>query len=150
MAEDPGPFTDLMGGAASNGLFLIRLWEATSQQKFLNGAIRCADWIDQNLIRDEQGCHCLARPDGEFGDVPYTGVAHGIAGIAHFFLLLFKATGDVTWSSRAREILATLVQHALPDRGGLNWSPRLGESQLKRCQWSHGSPGIGLVFPACL
>ena len=39
-----------------------------------------------------------------------------------------------------------MVQHALPDRGGLNWSPRLGDSELNRCQWSHGSPGIGLVF----
>ena len=146
MAEDPGPFTDLMGGAASNGLFLIRLWEATNQREYLKGALRCADWIDQNLIRDEQGCHCLARPDGEFGRVPFTGVAHGIAGIAHFFLLLSKATGDDAWSSHAREILATLVQHALPDRGGLNWSPCLGESELNRCQWSHVSPGIGLVF----
>ncbi len=148
MTEDPGPFTDLMGGAASNGFFLIRLWEATNQRKYLNGAIRCADWIDQNLIRDEQGCHCLARPDGEFGPVPYTGVAHGIAGIAYFFLLLYKATGDEKWSSNAREILATLVQHARPDRGGFNWYPVIviGKRELDRCQWSHGSAGIGLVF----
>ncbi len=146
MTENPGPFTDLMGGAASNGFFLIRLCEATNQRKYLNGAIRCADWIDQNLNRDEQGCHYLARPDGEFGRVPFTGVAHGIAGIAYFFLLLYKATGDKTWSSTAREILATLVQHALPDKGGLNWCPVIGEMGLDRCQWSHGSPGIGLVF----
>jgi hypothetical protein len=29
LREDPGPFTDLMGGAASNGFYLLRLWEAT-------------------------------------------------------------------------------------------------------------------------
>lgn len=146
MTEDPGPVTDLMGGAASNGFFLIRLWEATHQREYLEGAIRCAQWIEANLIRDERGCHCLTRPDGGFGKLPYTGVAHGISGVAHFFLLLYKAAGDDAWAALAREILATLVHHALPDRGGLNWSPLLGEQELNRCQWSHGSPGIGLVF----
>lgn len=146
MTEDPGPVTDLMGGAASNGLFLIRLWEATQQREFVEGAVRCAHWIEENLVRDDRGCHCLTRPDGGFGRLPFTGVAHGISGVAHFFLLLHKATGDDTWAALAREILATLVHHALPDRGGLNWSPLLGEQVLDRCQWSHGSPGIGLVF----
>ena len=88
LREDPGPFTDLMGGAASNGLFLIRLWQATNDRKYLNGAVRCGEWLRENLVRDERGCHCLARPDGEFGDVPFLGVAHGIAGVAHYFLLL--------------------------------------------------------------
>lgn len=146
MTEDPGPFTDLMGGAASNGFFLIRLWEATGQREYLEGATRCAQWIAANLIRDERGCSCLTVPRGGFGDLPYTGVAHGISGVAHFFLLLHQATGDDTWAALAREILATLVRHALPDRGGLNWCPVLGEQVLDRCQWSHGAPGIGLVF----
>ena len=146
MAEDPGPFTDLMGGAASNGFFLIRLWETTGQREYLEGAVRCAQWIAANLTRDERGCHCLTRPDGGFGALPYTGVAHGISGVAHFFLLLHRAAKDSTWAELAREILTTLTRHALPDRGGLNWSPGLGEQELNRCQWSHGAPGIGLVF----
>jgi lantibiotic modifying enzyme len=146
ITENPGPFTDLMGGAASNGFYLIKLWEVTKQREYLDGAIRCAQWIEENLTRDELGCHCLARPDGEFGNLPFTGVAHGIVGVAHFFLLLSRASGDETWASVAREILATLIQHAIPDRGGLNWSPYLGMTELSRCQWSHGSPGIGLVF----
>lgn len=147
MTEDPGPVTDLMGGAASNGFFLLRLWETTGQREYLDGAVRCAQWIAKNMVRDDMGCHCLTRPDGEiFGTIPYTGAAHGIAGVAHFFLLLHQASGERDWAKLAREILTTLANHALPDRGGLNWSPCLGKKTLDRCQWSHGAPGIGLVF----
>jgi lantibiotic modifying enzyme len=146
LREDPGPMTDLMGGAASNGLFLLRLWEATGERRYLEGAIRNGSWLAEQLVRDELGCHCLARIDGGFGKVPYTGVAHGISGVAHYLVLLYAATGDPAWAGLAREILETLVRHALPDRGGLNWSPLLGQTELSRCQWSHGAAGIGLVF----
>jgi len=146
LTEDPGPVTDLMGGAASNGLFLIRLWEATDEKKYLHGAIRCGEWLQENLVRDDRGCHCLTRPDGGFGDVPFLGVAHGISGVAHYFLLLHEATQEGDWADCGREILDTLARHAIPDKGGLNWSPLLGETELSRCQWSHGAPGIGLVF----
>ena len=146
LTEDPGPVTDLMGGAASNGLFLVRLWQATREDRYLNGAIRNGAWLKDNLVRDERGCHCLIRPDGAFGDMPYLGVAHGIAGVAHYFLLLSEATQEEDWADCAREILETLARHAIPDKGGLNWSVVLGGTGLDRCQWSHGAPGIGLVF----
>ncbi|MBM3279117.1 MAG: hypothetical protein FJY95_13690 [Candidatus Handelsmanbacteria bacterium] len=146
LREDPGPVTDLMGGAASNGLFLLRLWEATGKRRYLEGAIRNGGWLAGQLVRDELGCHCLVVVDGSFGKVPYTGVAHGISGVAHYFLLLHTATQDSAWAGLAREILDTLVRHGLPDRGGLNWATVLGQTDLSRCQWSHGAAGIGLVF----
>lgn len=146
LTEDPGPVTDLMGGAASNGLYLLRLWQATGDRRYLDGAIRNGGWLAEQLVRDERGCHCLARADGGLGKAPHAGVAHGISGVAHYLLLLFDATQDQTWAGLAREILDTLVRHAIPDRGGLNWSPVLGSTELSRCQWNHGAPGIGLVF----
>ncbi|MCC7263896.1 MAG: hypothetical protein IT369_15395 [Candidatus Latescibacteria bacterium] len=146
LTEDPGPVTDLMGGAASNGFFLLRLWEATGERRYLEGAIRNGAWLAEQLVRDELGCHCLARADGGLGRAPQAGVAHGIAGVAHFLVLLHAATRFQTWANLAREILETLVRHALLDRGGLNWSPTLGQTELSRCQWSHGAAGIGLVF----
>ena len=81
-----------------------------------------------------------------FGDAPYAGVAHGIAGVAHYFFLLHEVTQEEDWANYGREILDTLVRHAIPDKGGLNWSLQLGGTELDRCQWSHGAPGIGLVF----
>ena len=146
LREDPGPFTDLMGGAASNGLFLLRLWEATEERRYLEGAHRNGAWLCEQLVRDDDGCHCLCRPDGQFGDRPFLGVAHGISGVAHYLLLLHEATGEAVWGEVAREILQTLERHAVEDHGGLNWPPTLGETELSRCQWSHGAPGIGIVF----
>jgi lantibiotic modifying enzyme len=146
LREDPGPFTDILGGAASNGLFLIRLWQATGDQKYLDGAVRCGAWLRESLVRDDRGCHCLARPDGRFGELPFLGVAHGISGVAHYFLLLYEFTRDRDWEACARELLDTVTAHAIPDKGGLNWAPLLGHTELSRCQWSHGAAGIGLVF----
>jgi len=146
LGEDPGPVTDLMGGAASNGLFLLRLWEATGERGYLEGAVRNGEWLAGQLVRDELGCHCLPNADGSLGKLPNAGVAHGIAGVAHYLVLLHEATRDPAWAGLAGELLDTLVRHALPDRGGLNWAPALGQTDLSRCQWSHGAAGIGLVF----
>ena len=146
LREDPGPFTDLMGGAASNGLYLLRLWEATKESRYLEGARRNGAWLCEHLVRDDAGCHCLCRPDGKFGDDPFLGVAHGISGVAHYLLLLHEATREATWADNACDILRTLDRHAVPDHGGLNWPPLLGEVDLSRCQWSHGSAGVGVVF----
>lgn len=146
MTHDPGPVTDLMGGAASNGFFLLRLWEATQDSRFLDGARRNGEWLCDQLTRDERGCHCLCFVDGSFGRNPFLGAAHGISGVAHFLLLLHQATGESDWADAAREILATLEQHAIEDRGGLNWAATLGSRELNRCQWSHGAPGIGITF----
>lgn len=146
LREDPGPFTDLMGGAASNGLYLLRLWNVTDEARFLDGARRNGAWLCDQLVRDDEGCHCLCRPDGEFGDRPFLGAAHGISGVAHFLLMLHEATGEEGWADAAHNILTTLERHAIADRGGLNWVPMLGDTELSRCQWSHGAPGIGIVF----
>lgn len=144
--EEPGPVTDLMGGAASNGLYLLRLWEATGETRYLDGARRNGAWLCDQLVRDDAGCYCLCRPDGQMGDRPYLGAAHGISGVAHYLVLLYQATDEATWADNARDILETLERHAIPDHGGLNWAPVLGEDELSRCQWSHGAPGIGVVF----
>ncbi len=144
--DDPGPFTDLLGGAASNGIYLIEAWRRTSDPLLLAGAERCGGWLLEQLTRDELGCHCLARPDGGFGGNPYAGVAHGISGVACFFSALFDATRKEVWKSAALELFDTLIAHAQPIHGGWNWSPLLGQGQLTRCQWSHGAAGIGSAF----
>ncbi|MDA0338022.1 MAG: hypothetical protein O2782_22865, partial [bacterium] len=146
LREDPGPFTDLMGGAASNGLYLLRLWEVTGDGRYLDGARRNGAWLCEQLVRDEDGCHCLCHPDGQFGDRPFLGAAHGISGVAHYLLLLHEATGEGEWADVAREILQTLERHAVADHGGLNWPATLHNEEEDRCQWSHGAPGIGIVF----
>jgi len=147
LREPPGPITDLIGGEASNGWFLLQLWRQKPDGRYLEGAIRCGRWLENQLVRDELGTHCLVDPIHEsFGTRPFSGLSHGISGVAHFFACLYQATSDPHWKGLAMALLETLVKHAQPARGGLNWSPILGPDELDRCQYSHGSPGIGLVF----
>jgi lantibiotic modifying enzyme len=146
LSEPVGPVTDLIGGESSNGWYFLKLWERTGRDVYLQGAIRCARWISGNLLRDDLGTYCLVRPDGEWGPSPQAGLSHGVAGVAHFLVLLYDATGDEEWRSSAMELLETLSRHAVPAMGGLNWSPKLGDRELSRCQHSHGASGIGLVF----
>lgn len=145
--EAPGPITDFISGEASNGWLFLQLWRLKPESNYLEGAIRCGCWLENQLVTDELGTYCLVDPiQKAFGISPYSGLAHGISGVAHFFACLYQATSDIHWKSLATALLQTLIQHAQPDRGGINWSPILGNTELTRCQYSHGAAGIGLVF----
>ena len=147
LAEPPGPVTDFLSGEASNGWLLLQLWNKTADAKHLEGAIRCGRWLEDQLTTDDLGTHCLVETvEKGFGTMPYTGLAHGISGVAYFLACLYHATSDPRWKGLATAILDTLIRHAQPARGGVNWSPRIGNSELTRCQFSHGAAGIGLAF----
>lgn len=148
LRESPGPVTDMLGGASSNGFYLLTAWEKSGEPALLEGAIRCGEWLLQQLVRDERGCHCVMVPGNDPRNRPYSGFAHGISGVAFSFALLFKATGDAQWKAAALEIFDTLIADAQSIHEGWNWSPLLGDTTLTRCQWSHGSAGIGLAFLA--
>lgn len=51
LREPAGPVTDLLGGEASNGLFLLKLWARTQDDEHLCGANRCAGWIESKITR---------------------------------------------------------------------------------------------------
>ena len=149
LREPPGPVTDLLGGEASNGLYLLKLWARTREDTHLRGAERCAAWIESKITRDALGTHCLVDPDNRLGGFParvYLGAAHGISGVAHFLACLAEATRAERWAGLARELFETVMRYAQPIHGGLNWSPCIDNPELSRCQWSHGAPGIGLTL----
>lgn len=148
LREPPGPVTDLLGGEASNGIYLLKLWARSKDERHLRGAERCGIWIEQQMVRDARGTHCIADPCHRLGFKPnvHLGMAHGLAGVVHFLLCLAEATGGERWARLSRELLETLERQAKPARGGVNWPIRLGEEELPRCQWSHGAAGIGLAF----
>jgi lantibiotic modifying enzyme len=151
LAAGVGPTTDVIGGAAGEGGVLLRVWEATREERFLAGALRRARWLDACATRDDRGCHWpwrLAAGGGGPGRVLF-GFAHGLSGIGHFLLRVHAATGEARWAAVAREVAATLTRHAEPDRGGLNWRHFLDRRPGDRtgeCQWCHGSPGVGLFY----
>ncbi|MGH2369342.1 MAG: lanthionine synthetase LanC family protein, partial [Chloroflexota bacterium] len=141
----PGPVVDFLGGAAGEGIFLVRLWEASHDGRFLDGAVRRAEWVRDQGVRDETGLHWPSRA-GQSQSRWMPGFAHGDAGVAHFLVLLHQATGDAAWADLPREAAATLSSHAQPDQGGLNWPYLVGGSGPPVCQWCHGAPGVGLFY----
>ena len=143
--EDPGPVTDILGGAAGNGIFLLRLWESTKDERYLQGAVRNGEWLEQVAERNEDGIYWPMRV-GE--DEPWyaLGFAHGSSGTAHFLLHLAQATKDARWQQMSEQVLAMLNAQAQPVAGGLNWPPSLDGPEAPRCQWCHGAAGVGLPY----
>jgi lantibiotic modifying enzyme len=148
LREPVGPVTDLVGGEASNGLYLLKLWAKSQDDAHLRGAERCAAWLEANMTRDDQGTYCPINPAGSMGFPAHTylGVAHGIAGIAHFVACLAEATNNERWVGLARSLFDTVARYSVTARGGLNWPNFIGSETVNRCQWSHGAAGIGLTF----
>ena len=141
----PGPVTDFLGGAAGEVILLVRLWEAAGDERYLAAAQRRAAWLEAHAVRDAAGCHWPMRVDAPEGWALW-GFAHGAAGIGHALLVLAAATGQARWADLAREVAQTLRRAARPDRGGLNWPAAVGATDLPRCQWCHGAPGVGLFY----
>ena len=145
--EAPGPITDFVSGEASNGWFLLKLWSRTGNQAFLDGAIRCAEWIEGHIVRERGWTFCLAEPvEKGFGENAFTGLSHGTSGVAVFLAFLYEQTREERWKKLSLELFHSLTSTAIEIHGGLNWSVHLGGTTLPRCQYSHGSAGIGLAY----
>ena len=150
-AARPGPWTEFGRGAAGEGLFLVRLWEATREQMHLDGAVGRAAWLHEHAIRDARGTYWLRVLERDNPRArPRTGWTVGSAGIAYFFLALFRATDEQRWAALAQDAAETLLAQALTDfrvGTGLAWPHVVGGGDdLGRCQWCVGAPGIGVFF----
>jgi lantibiotic modifying enzyme len=145
-----GPWAELGRGCLGEGLFLLRLWEATGDETHLAGARRRAEWLRDGTLRDGRGCHWLrVREPGNPRRRSLTGLHAGSAGIGYFLLAIYLATGEPGWASLAREAADTLLRQARPDRPagwGLSWPYEIGGDDPARCQWCAGAPGIGFFF----
>lgn len=159
-AAETGPFAPILSGSAGEGLFLVRLHEATGAPGHLTGAVRRAQRLDRIATRDELGCYWPRRvhetppPAGvayRGGNPPLrsTGFAPGAAGIGYLLLALFEATRDGRWATLAREAADTVARQAIPsapEGRGRTWPNGFGQREPGRCQWCRGASGIGLFF----
>lgn len=144
--------TDFYRGAAGEGIFLIRLWEMSGEDRYLSGAVRNGEWLSSVATRDEMGCYWpiyVSKIDDPPPSGKFLGFCHGIAGIGYFLVLLYQATKDSHWVELIHEIDETLSKRAIPDLGGLSWPRFIGDPKAKEkaeWQWCHGSAGIGLFY----
>ncbi|MFJ2543328.1 hypothetical protein [Microbacterium sp. NPDC087589] len=94
----PGTFT---GNQAWVGMALTRLFHATGEQKYLDGAVRIAQWIQTNtadMTRAPYGYTGGQLEDGT--SLVWKSTEHN-SDIAGFFTQLAQLTGDPVWAVRA-------------------------------------------------
>ncbi|MBK1877580.1 lanthionine synthetase LanC family protein [Pelagicoccus mobilis] len=147
LKEPPGPITDLTGGEASNGFYLLKLYQKTADPKYLEGAKRCADWISSTFIQEGERLFCKMIPGEPKQDGRYSlGVSHGMSGVSYFFGFLYQETKEERYKEIAKQLIDTVIGQAIESKGGLNWPVVAGAKELPRCQYSHGAVGIGMVL----
>lgn len=94
----PGTFT---GNQAWAGMGLARLFAVTGEQKYLDGALRIAQWIQTNtadMVRAPYGYTGGQLEDGT--SLVWKSTEHN-TDIAGFFAQLATLTGDTVWADRA-------------------------------------------------
>ncbi len=160
LSYEPGPVlqyperegdqaTDLFRGAAGVGLYLLRLYEATQDHRFLAAAIRNASWLSEVAIRIGSGCHWTIYTSMMSEPAPvnrYFGFCHGAAGIGHFLVQLYSANPESNLRALIDEVVDLFHDHAVAVPGGLNWPMQVGDSEADRYQWCHGAAGVGLFL----
>ncbi|WP_431074523.1 hypothetical protein [Microbacterium phyllosphaerae] len=94
----PGTFT---GNQAWVGMALTRLFHATGEQKYLDGALQTAQWIQTNtadMVRAPYGYTGGQLEDGT--SLVWKSTEHN-SDIAGFFTQLAQVSGDQVWADRA-------------------------------------------------
>jgi hypothetical protein len=108
----PGTFT---GNQAWVGMALARLFHATGEQKYLDGALDIAQWIQTNtadMTRAPYGYTGGQLEDGT--SLVWKSTEHN-SDIAGFFGQLAQLTGDSVWADRAATAAAFVAAMQAPD-----------------------------------
>jgi hypothetical protein len=160
-------------GAAGVGLFLLDLYRATGEQRFLAGADMALDWSLGWMERNPElaaipGLYfgaggpawlalSLVRHSGNLRDrqrasqllARIDGMECPHLDLAHglagigWLHLLAAQTLDAAHTERVRAIAESLAARASPFHGGLGWEVMLGAQPDIYYGYSHGAAGIG-------
>ncbi|MFS0853172.1 hypothetical protein [Microbacterium sp. 179-I 3D4 NHS] len=94
----PGTFT---GNQAWVGMALARLFDATGDERYLDGALRIADWIQTNTADMVRAPYGYTGGQTDAGaSLTWKSTEHN-ADIAGFFGQLAQLTGDPVWTERS-------------------------------------------------
>ena len=136
--------TDVIGGAAGTGLFLLDCAERLDRPQDRELAARAGRQLIA-VARDEQ----VGRAWGMTPNFPRTmpNFSHGTAGVAYFLAELHAATGDAAFLESAIDGARHLEELADRSEGGFRVhhnTPR--DPDLYYLGWCHGPPGTARLF----
>jgi len=127
---------DVIGGSAGCLGVLLSIYETADDPEFRKQLLEIAT-KNYEMIKT----HGRGMPDGSvtWGDMPFTGFAHGTAGIAAYLGKLYKITQN--------EEILVLIENALKYERSLysekdrNWYSDKDKEKMA-IAWCYGSPGI--------
>lgn len=94
----PGSFT---GNQAWVGMALARLFHATGEQRYLDGALRTANWIQDNTADMTRAPYGYTGGQTDTGaSLEWKSTEHN-TDVAGFFAQLAQLTGDAVWAQRS-------------------------------------------------
>ena len=142
VARATWPDAHVLSGSAGSVIFLLRLYQATSQQGVLDAAARAGAHITKTVECDHDGARWDWLREGQrrFS----AGFVHGASGIAYALAELWRFTGDDEIRQLVYDAWNWIEAVALEDDHGICWNRWPGDSHRPRVQWCHGAPGIGL------
>ena len=142
--------TELFRGLAGQGVFLLRLWDITKDERILAFLADGVNWLIGSATRNDLGCYwpIYIRRSGKTAPESglLTGFCHGIAGIGYFLAMLCERSNSVKASKLLMEIHETLSKHEIKDEGKIAWKRWIEYPNPAPCQWCHGTAGIGLFY----
>ncbi len=130
---------DLFYGAAGWGLASLYFHQKTGRDVYLRKALEAAELLRTKLQ--------MLGPDGTYKNIDghhYSGLLHGSAGLALFFLRLFEASADQEHLVLAERVLASETSRAMEAFGGPTWQ-RDYDKPTTYPYYRFGSAGIGMV-----
>lgn len=102
-------------GTAGIAYFLASLYKMTGEQKYLEGALAGARYLQSAARTDDGGCLIFHHePDGE--DLYYLGWCHGPVGTARLFYRLFQITKNQEWMEWVEKGARSILDSGIPDR----------------------------------
>jgi lantibiotic modifying enzyme len=124
-------------GTAGIAYFLATLYKATHQQRFLDGAIAGARYLQ--AIAKTDGDICLVQHDQPDNlDLYYLGWCHGPAGTARLFYQLYTVTGDKMWMTWVVRSADGILKSGIPEQR----TPGFWNNVSQCC----GSAGVAQFF----
>jgi tRNA A-37 threonylcarbamoyl transferase component Bud32 len=145
------PLSDITHGAAGIGLAWLHFFHQTGDTSFLDRALSLAEYINSTFCTPESETLSWNRAapgttTGNQGGVFY-GFAHGIAGVAYFFLMLYLSLRKTSRSATpfllvAQDAARALLDVAIKKGASLYWSHGPASS-VSWPHWCNGSSGVG-------
>lgn len=139
---------DMITGHVGSGLFFLKLYAISQDQRWLNVARIKADESLTKATPSGGGIKFESTLGGN-EKLTYVGFAHGAAGAGYFYASLSQSLGtsDEKYKKAAQDIATWLRSVITQDGTGINWYRREPDQKsILQNQWCHGAPGIGLFF----